>query len=165
MPKCRRSIPTSVQSAFNPENIYTAFTLSASRRAFASRPIFPRGRMRERKSLAVATPRRAVPRGSPRKKSSVRDAIILPDPCSRFFWIAKSIPPSPGACNAPALFYRAPALITRHRAGYYRGNAKRPSFWSLLPPLLFSPPLALFSERAPNRNVTLLARDSILLPR
>lgn len=44
--------------------------------------------MKERKSPVVATPCRS----SPRKKSSARVAIILPAPCSRFFWIASRSP-------------------------------------------------------------------------
>lgn len=95
--KCRCSIPTSVQSASNPERIiwplcFLRRTLASYARLSHEERESKREREREerkgRKSPVVATPCR----GSPRKKSSARVAIILPAPCSRFFWIASRSP-------------------------------------------------------------------------
>lgn len=151
--KCRRSIPTSVQSASNPERVICP--LCFPRRPLASCPTFPRGGMKGRKSPVVATPCRS----SPRKKSSARVAIILPAPCSRFFWIA-SRSPAP-SLRRPRPFLPRACINHETPRGYYRGNAKRPSFWSLLHPFFFSFPLR-HSESAPNRNATFLATSFFL---
>lgn len=132
--KCRCSIPTSVQSASNFERII--WPLRFPRCTLASRPISPRGieekaREKERKSLVVATPCR----GSPRKKSSARDAIILPAPCSRFFWIASRSPaPSlqrprpflPRAC----INHETPGILSRQCETSVILAAPAPPFFS-----------------------------------
>lgn len=116
----------------------------------ASCPTFPRGRMKERER-AWSSRRRAAAR---LERSHQRASPLFFPPRAAAF-SGSRVDPRLQACNTPALFYRALALITRHR-GYYRGNAKRPSFRSFLPPLFFFLPLR-HSESAANRNATLLA--------
>lgn len=148
--KCRCSIPTSVQSASNPERI--TWPLCFPRR------IFPRERMKERKREKERS-RSSRRRAAARLERSHQRASPLFFPPRAAAFSGSRVDPWFRACNAPALFYRAPALITRHW-GYYRGNAKRPSFWPLLQESM--PLFSLFlrhSENAPNRNAPC---DSIL---
>jgi len=124
--KCRCSIPTSVQSASNPERII--WPLRFPRRTFprcAPAFLLPRKNGKE-KERAWSSRRRAAAR---LERSHQRATPLFFPPRAAAF-SGSRVDPRLRACYAPALFYRAPALITRHR-GYYRGNAKRPSFWPL----------------------------------
>lgn len=154
--ECRCSVPTSdlpILRSIPDVQYNTAFMFSTSRSTF---PQGKNGKEKERES-----PRSSRRRAATRLERSHQRAMPLFFPPRAAAFSGSRV--DPRACNAPALFHRAPALITRHR-GYYRGNAKRPSFPAVS---FFPPPLSLplssfvrYSESAPNRNarVALLSR-------
>lgn len=100
-----------------------AFTLSASRIVRLALPQEANGEKKKRERKRVPGRRDAAPRLASKEVISAR-CHYSSRPVQPLFLDRESIS---GVRRPRTLSFRAPALITRHR-GYYRGNAKRPSF-------------------------------------
>lgn len=128
-----------------------AFRVARSRRLdFPTRKNGKRGREGQQGGEEAGRRDAALRRGSPRKKSSARDAIILAAPCSRFFWIAsrssgalRPRPVPPRAC----INHETPGILSRRCETSVILDAPAPPFF----------PSPRHSECAPERNAALLA--------